>query len=144
MENCLYSNRCGGNGKTVTFSITTKRQKQEPEASRCGHAVDFLNGYCPVISCLLQMKRYLLMMLIDKTINFCTILSETPDTDFLNVLSENYKPIIRLRQRFVFSWRRRSQKKVQTIETPLGPGLTFWLLSTFIIMAYSLYTGPRP
>ena len=42
------------------------------------------------------------MMFIDNTINFCTILSETPDTDFLNALSENYKPIIRLRQRFVF------------------------------------------
>ena len=102
MENFLYSNRCGGNGKTVTFSITTKRQKQEPQASRCGLAVDFLNGYFPVISCLLQMKRYLLMMLIDKTINFCTILSETPDTDFPSALSQNYKPIIRLRQRFVF------------------------------------------
>ena len=41
------------------------------------------------------------MVLIDNTINFSQILSETPDTDFLSALSEKYNPIIRLRQLFV-------------------------------------------
>ena len=67
MENYLYGNRCDGIDKTVTLSVTTKRQKQKPEASHCGLAVDFLNGYFPVISCLLQMKRYLLMMLKEQS-----------------------------------------------------------------------------